>query len=105
MLPLVEDLDQPELDSVFARQSTNLTENPKYISLFTEAGGLDIGLEEAGFENKVCVEHDRFCQATLNENRARFRDPSLEILGDITKVTPGQILEVAGLSPGEATLL
>ena len=75
------------------------------VSLFTGAGGLDIGLEIAGFETKVCVEHDRHCQATLEENRVRFRDPGIEILGDITKMSPGEILEVAGLRPGEATLV
>lgn len=105
MLPLVpnsNDLGQKPENS---DSRLKLTDHQKYISLFTGAGGLDIGLESIGFETKVCVEYDRFCQGTLNENRSQFRNPSLGILGDITKVSPGQILEVAGLSPGEATLV
>lgn len=75
------------------------------ISLFTGAGGLDIGLEQAGFETRVCVEYDRSCQETLDANRSRFRDPSIEFLRNITELSPGHILEVAGLRPGEATLV
>jgi len=75
------------------------------ISLFTGAGGLDIGLEQAGFETRVCVEYDEACQATLEANRSRFRDPSTGFLHDITKESPGHILEVAGLKPREATLV
>ena len=75
------------------------------ISLFTGAGGLDIGLEQAGFETKVCVESDRHCQETLESNRSRFRDPTVSVLGDITKVSPGEVLEISGLRPGDATLV
>jgi len=75
------------------------------ISLFTGAGGLDIGLEQAGFETRVCVEYDRACHETLEANRPRFRDPSIGFLHDITKEAPGHILEVAGLKPREATLV
>ena len=105
MLPLVPNTTELRQKTETSPSRPSLTKRPKYISLFTGAGGLDIGLEAAGFETKVCVEYDRYCQGTLNENRPRFRDPSLGILGDITKVSPGQILEVAGLSPGEATLV
>ena len=82
-----------------------MSERLTNISLFTGAGGLDIGLEQAGFETRVCVEYDRSCQETLETNRPRFRDPSIGFLRDITEESPGHILEVAGLRPGEATLV
>jgi len=75
------------------------------ISLFTGAGGLDIGLEQSGFETRVCVEYDRYCLATLEANRPKFRDHSITFLEDITKVAPSEILEDSGLRRGDATLV
>ena len=80
-------------------------ESPKHISLFTGAGGLDIGLERAGFDTTICVERDSDCRETLEANRVRFREPTFTVLDDITKLTPGEILEEARVIPGEATLL
>ena len=74
-------------------------------SLFTGAGGLDIGLERAGFQTRVCVENDRYCRDTLGNNRDRFSDPQLEVLGDITKIGPSDLLELSGLKQGEVDLV
>ncbi len=76
-----------------------------HISLFTGAGGLDLGLEEAGFVTRVCVEVDRDCQSTLERNR-RFRgDQNFTLLGDLNSTPPSAILAAAGLRPYEATLI
>ena len=75
------------------------------ISLFSGAGGLDIGLEQAVFETRLCVEYDSTCQKTLEANRSRFRDPSIDFLHDINEESPGRILEAAGIRPGHATLV
>ena len=32
------------------------------VSLFSGAGGLDIGLEDSGFHTAVCVEYDQDCR-------------------------------------------
>ncbi|WP_067694697.1 DNA cytosine methyltransferase [Actinoplanes awajinensis] len=42
------------------------------LSLFTGAGGLDLGLEAAGFETRACLEIDPFCAETLQNNRPEW---------------------------------
>ena len=74
------------------------------ISLFTGAGGLDLGIEQAGFETRVAVELDPYARQTLAENAGQFRR-EFPILSDITTLTPEEILENANLRPGEATLV
>jgi DNA (cytosine-5)-methyltransferase 1 len=44
---------------------------PTAISLFAGAGGLDIGLEQAGFEAVTVTDFDKWCCASLRENQAR----------------------------------
>lgn len=73
----------------------------KVISLFTGAGGLDIGFEKAGFEISVCVESDPACRDTLATNMKGIPI----ICKDIRQVTSEEILEAAGLKPLEATLV
>lgn len=70
------------------------------ISLYTGAGGLDLGLEVAGFKTMVAVEQDEDSFKTVVENRDW--NP---ILADIHEVETGAILERGGLEIGEADLL
>jgi DNA (cytosine-5)-methyltransferase 1 len=70
----------------------------KIISLFSGAGGMDIGFEMAGFETAVAVEHDVSCCETLRKNRSHL--PIIQ--GDITQISTAQILQVGGLKPTEA---
>lgn len=73
----------------------------KAISLFSGAGGMDIGFEQAGFEIAVSVELDSACCETLRYNR-----PSLKVLeADISKVSGDEILELAGLKRTEPTIV
>ncbi|HPS79887.1 MAG TPA: DNA cytosine methyltransferase, partial [Thermoanaerobaculaceae bacterium] len=72
----------------------------KALSLYTGAGGLDLGFEAAGFETAVAVEIDPEAVATLRANR-----PWPVIDRDIHWVTSQEILATAGLREGEADVL
>lgn len=74
---------------------------PKVISLFSGAGGLDIGFENAGFSIAVSVEIDPSCCDTLKTNR-----PNLPVINkNITEVSAQEILDAANLVPLEAALV
>jgi len=72
------------------------------LSLFTGAGGLDLGLEAAGFRARLCVENDETCHLTLESNRPRWKiaEPS-----NIFDLTPTELMRQAGLAPRELDLL
>lgn len=70
------------------------------ISLFTGAGGLDLGFEAAGFETVVALEFDDKCVETLRHNR---NWPVIH--RDIHDVASAEILQTAGLKKGEASVL
>ena len=65
--------------------SSNVEENKNHIysvELFAGCGGLALGLEMAGFENKMLCEIDKNCVKTLSKNR-----PNWDIVNkDITNV-------------------
>ncbi|WP_242352144.1 MULTISPECIES: DNA cytosine methyltransferase [unclassified Anaeromyxobacter] len=73
---------------------------PRVISLFSGAGGLDYGLEAAGFDTAVALELDHACCETLRANR---RWPIIE--RDVFDVPTNELLATAGLRTGEADLL
>jgi DNA (cytosine-5)-methyltransferase 1 len=63
----------------------------KYISLFSGAMGLDLGLEMAGFETSVCVENDKEAVRTIKHNR-----PNLPVFDcSIEDVTGSQLKKAA----------
>lgn len=73
----------------------------KVISLYTGAGGLDLGLEAAGYEIAVSVEMDGPSCVTLRHNR-----PKLPVIENaVENVSSSEILDQGKLKKGEATLL
>jgi DNA (cytosine-5)-methyltransferase 1 len=81
------------------------------ISLFSGAGGLDIGCEDAGFHTRAIVEIEARARETISCNADRFF-PDLNvdqecgaIFDDIRETPPELLLERAGLDKGEPTLL
>jgi DNA (cytosine-5)-methyltransferase 1 len=75
------------------------------VSLFTGAGGLDLGLEKAGFSTCVAVEIDRWARATLENNRRYFKNSGFPILGDITAYDPQDIVQLGGLAPAQVDVV
>lgn len=70
------------------------------ISLFSGAMGLDLGVEQAGFKIRVCVEMDKWAVSTIRSNT------DIPVIDeDINKVSTSDILKVAGLSKNEVTLV
>lgn len=81
---------------------------PTVVSLFSGAGGLDIGLEDAGYDTKVCVEIDEHCRETLKFNRPGwkvFEKSDGRLAGDIRHIKPEELLNLAGLKKGEVDLV
>lgn len=71
------------------------------LSLFTGAGGLDLGLDAAGFHVAGCVECDLDCRQTLADNT----DWTVAEQDDIEHIDPARLMDELGLKSGEVTLL
>lgn len=69
------------------------------ISLFSGAMGLDLGLEKAGINIKLCQDFDPSCYETMLKNGK----PAMT--GDIRNIKSSEILQRAELEIGEAFLL
>ena len=64
-----------------------------YLSFFSGALGLDLGLERAGFKPLMYCEFDKKCQETITINQ-----PNVPLLGDIRNYSAKDILQELGLS-------
>lgn len=74
----------------------------KGISLFTGAGGLDMGFEAAGVDPYACFEIEPNARETLKINRP---DWVLADDGDVEKIRPGRLLQQLGLRPGDLDVM
>jgi DNA (cytosine-5)-methyltransferase 1 len=86
------------------------------VSLFTGAGGIDIGLEQTGFHTAVCVEYDTDCRETLRHNRPEWKlfedgvkiekgKMRTRIPGDIRDIDVDELLMYANLEKGKVSLV
>ena len=76
-----------------------------HVSLFSGAGGLDLGLDRAGFTTLVAVEKDRYARETLQANREYFRSPGFTLFEDVNELTGEDLLTAAGVQRGGLDLL
>ena len=82
-----------------------------FVSLFSGAGGLDIGLEEAGWTCHYATDLDATAIDTLKRNQgrqlrySRALSDALVEQSDVRRSIGGDILAKAGLSRGDVSLL
>ena len=71
------------------------------LSLFAGAGGLDVGVDRAGFRTVCSVEYDPHCVSTLRRNAAR----KVVWQVDVRALDPRRVGETLDLPAGELSLL
>lgn len=95
------------LASLIHRKSESFVKDQhsfQVISLFTGAGGFDLGLEMAGYSTRACVEIIPKFRATLFRNRPDW-NPIEDYGGDVTKISADLLLDRAGLKKDEVALI
>ena len=75
------------------------------LSLFSGAGGMDLGVLQAGFQVLAALELDPYCCETLRENIRRSGRDTAVYEGDVRIFSPRQILEDLRIPPGQTDLL
>ncbi len=75
------------------------------LSLFSGAGGMDIGVMQAGFDVLACIEIDPHCADTLRDAATRERRNTRVIEDDIRAVDPERLMHELLLEPGDLDLL
>lgn len=75
------------------------------ISLFSGGGGLDIGLEKAGFRTLACIEKDANCCETLRLNQPKFFPFAKIIHSDVDSIDTEDLMRKCGVGKGEIDLL
>lgn len=78
------------------------------VSLFSGAGGLDLGLDRAGdgqLDIRACIEIDKDARSTLEENRGLWGGGDAAVFGDICDIPADALMAACDLTPGETFLL
>lgn len=71
-----------------------------YLSFFSGALGLDLGLESEGFTPLLYCEVDKACRGTIKANR-----PNVPLIEDITSYTYEEIRSISGMTSRELDLV
>lgn len=70
------------------------------LSFFSGCGGLDLGLEQAGIQQRLACDFDKYCRLSLSKNR-----PDLPVIDDLLNYSSGEIRKLAGLKRGQRPTL
>jgi DNA (cytosine-5)-methyltransferase 1 len=87
----------PARESALSRVSP-----PRVLSVFSGAGGLDLGLEAAGFSHVLCLDNDPVARASLQKSRPAWVVPEAGDVDDAGRSLRPSDLE---LEPGELDLI
>jgi len=86
-------------------KSLETERTPTAISLFSGAGGMDLGVMQAGFNVLACIELDPNCCKTLRSPDNVYHRRTRIIESDIRNVDPSELMKELQLAPGELDLL
>jgi DNA (cytosine-5)-methyltransferase 1 len=75
------------------------------LSLFSGAGGMDIGIRQAGFKVLACIEIDPHCCETLSHAIKREGTETLLLEIDIKQIQPSHLMKSLNLQAGDLDLL
>lgn len=78
---------------------------PQAISLFSGAGGMDIGVKQAGFEIKGCIEFDPFACETLRTNIKKNNESTVVFETDIRQLSPETVADHLAIKKHHLSLL
>jgi len=95
-------MSESVLDPIMKR---NTTKTRIALSLFSGAGGMDIGIMKAGFSVIACIELDPHCCETLRAAAAREGRDTKVIENDIRQVDPKELMSQLKLRAGQLDLL
>ena len=73
------------------------------VDSFCGAGGLGLGLQQAGFDVKLSFDIDKKCIDTIHENKKYFKH--LAVVADISDMLNGKVLNFCNMKRGELFLL
>ncbi|MEO8956583.1 MAG: DNA cytosine methyltransferase [Ktedonobacteraceae bacterium] len=107
-------LPDPTTSSIEKRQIDNTIRNsshgsgrvkPIALSLFSGAGGMDLGISQAGFDIIASIEVDPYCCETLRAWVDHEQRSTRIIEANIRTIDPITLMEELGLKPGQLDLL
>jgi DNA (cytosine-5)-methyltransferase 1 len=81
------------------------TKEPKAISLFSGAGGMDVGIRKAGFPVLAELEMDKHCCQTLRAATQREGTDTVVYECDVREMDPMGVCAQVGMAPLELDLL